>query len=136
MRGEPPKDTAICAPRCGTEYGNPCENFCPAHVYEIIDDGANPPLGRPIEETVQRPRQVQWEGAPVAPVEGWTDALVGRAGAALRIIASYAIGRPATQTRGYASDVHGGQIALSQGLMAGAFQPDELFSSSKDTLAP
>jgi hypothetical protein len=49
--------------------------------------------------------------------EGWTDALAGRAGAALRIIASYAIGRPATQTRGFAADVHGGQIALSQGLI-------------------
>jgi hypothetical protein len=49
--------------------------------------------------------------------QGWTDALVGRASAALRIIASYAIGRPATQTRGIASSIHGGQIALTQGLI-------------------
>ena len=49
--------------------------------------------------------------------QGWTDVLVGRASAALRIIASYAIGKPATQTRGIASSVHGGQIALTQGLI-------------------
>ena len=33
-------DTTICATRCITEYGNPCTNFCPANVYEMIDDGA------------------------------------------------------------------------------------------------
>lgn len=49
--------------------------------------------------------------------QGWTDDLVGRAAAALRIIASYAIGKPAAQTKGVAADVHGGQIALSQGLI-------------------
>lgn len=49
--------------------------------------------------------------------QGWTDGLVGRAAAALRIIAGYAIGRPAAQTRGLAADVHGGQIALTQGLI-------------------
>jgi electron-transferring-flavoprotein dehydrogenase len=32
-------DTTICATRCITEFGNPCENFCPAHVYEMVDDG-------------------------------------------------------------------------------------------------
>jgi electron-transferring-flavoprotein dehydrogenase len=25
----------ICHPRCTTEYGNPCQNFCPAAVYEM-----------------------------------------------------------------------------------------------------
>ena len=49
--------------------------------------------------------------------QGWTDGLVGRAAAALRIIASYAIGKPAAQTKGLSADVHGGQIALSQGLI-------------------
>jgi electron-transferring-flavoprotein dehydrogenase len=33
-------DTSICATRCATEYGNPCTRFCPASVYEMIDDGA------------------------------------------------------------------------------------------------
>jgi len=32
-------DTSICAGRCATEFGNPCERFCPASVYEMVDDG-------------------------------------------------------------------------------------------------
>jgi electron-transferring-flavoprotein dehydrogenase len=32
-------DTALCATRCATEFGNPCTNFCPANVYEMIPDG-------------------------------------------------------------------------------------------------
>jgi electron-transferring-flavoprotein dehydrogenase len=33
-------DTELCATRCSKEFGNPCTNFCPANVYEMIDDGA------------------------------------------------------------------------------------------------
>jgi electron-transferring-flavoprotein dehydrogenase len=33
-------DTSICATRCASEFGNPCQNFCPANVYEMVDDGA------------------------------------------------------------------------------------------------
>ncbi len=33
-------DPSICAGRCVTEFGNPCQNFCPAAVYEMVDDGS------------------------------------------------------------------------------------------------
>jgi electron-transferring-flavoprotein dehydrogenase len=29
-------DTTICTDRCTTEFGNPCERFCPAAVYEMV----------------------------------------------------------------------------------------------------
>jgi electron-transferring-flavoprotein dehydrogenase len=31
-------DTRICIERCTQEFGNPCQNFCPAAVYEIVKD--------------------------------------------------------------------------------------------------
>lgn len=31
------RDTSICVERCTEEYGNPCERFCPAGVYEMIE---------------------------------------------------------------------------------------------------
>ena len=30
---------AICHPRCTNEYGNPCRFFCPAAVYEMVENG-------------------------------------------------------------------------------------------------
>jgi electron-transferring-flavoprotein dehydrogenase len=35
-------DTNICESRCVREYGSPCQNFCPANVYEMLDDSSAP----------------------------------------------------------------------------------------------
>jgi electron-transferring-flavoprotein dehydrogenase len=34
------RDLNICSTRCVEEYGNPCQYFCPAAVYEMTKEGA------------------------------------------------------------------------------------------------
>ena len=36
------EDTEICNTRCIKEFGSPCQNFCPANVYEMVDDPGQP----------------------------------------------------------------------------------------------
>ena len=35
-------DTDLCRDVCSVEYGNPCESFCPAAVYEMVPDPEHP----------------------------------------------------------------------------------------------
>jgi electron-transferring-flavoprotein dehydrogenase len=35
-------DTDVCRDVCAEEYGNPCESFCPAAVYEMVPDDEFP----------------------------------------------------------------------------------------------
>jgi electron-transferring-flavoprotein dehydrogenase len=35
-------DTNICNTRCTVEFGNPCQHFCPANVYEMVEAGDVP----------------------------------------------------------------------------------------------
>ncbi|HWC16983.1 MAG TPA: electron transfer flavoprotein-ubiquinone oxidoreductase [Terriglobales bacterium] len=40
-------DTDICNTRCAVEYGNPCQHFCPAKVYEMVE-ASDVPNGKQI----------------------------------------------------------------------------------------
>jgi electron-transferring-flavoprotein dehydrogenase len=35
-------DTNVCNTRCVKEFGSPCQNFCPANVYEMVEDTTQP----------------------------------------------------------------------------------------------
>lgn len=35
-------DYDICNNRCTEEFGNPCQHFCPAQVYEMVDEDSRP----------------------------------------------------------------------------------------------
>jgi len=36
------ENTDVCNERCIQEFGSPCQNFCPANVYELVDDPTQP----------------------------------------------------------------------------------------------
>ena len=36
------QDTNICESKCVREFGSPCQHFCPANVYEMLDDSTAP----------------------------------------------------------------------------------------------
>ena len=36
------RDTNICNHRCVQEFGNPCQHFCPAAVYEMVENTSEP----------------------------------------------------------------------------------------------
>jgi len=36
------QNTDVCNSRCIKEFGSPCQNFCPANVYEMVDDTTEP----------------------------------------------------------------------------------------------
>jgi electron-transferring-flavoprotein dehydrogenase len=40
-------DTNICNTRCVVEFGNPCQDFCPANVYEMVE-ASDAPKGKTI----------------------------------------------------------------------------------------
>lgn len=42
----------------------------------VIDDGASPPLGRPLVETMHQARTIVWDTMTVVPAPEWTDELV------------------------------------------------------------
>ena len=35
-------DTDVCNKRCIQEFGSPCQNFCPANVYEMVETLRSP----------------------------------------------------------------------------------------------
>jgi electron-transferring-flavoprotein dehydrogenase len=46
-------DTNICNTRCVKEFGSPCQNFCPANVYEMVDDA------EPAERQAHQPEPIE-----------------------------------------------------------------------------
>jgi electron-transferring-flavoprotein dehydrogenase len=44
------KNLNICSTRCVEEYGNPCQYFCPAAVYEMVEPSSEDVQGAPTKQ--------------------------------------------------------------------------------------
>ena len=42
-----------------------------ANSKSIVDDGAWPPLGKRLDETVYKPVEAEWDGVKISPIMGW-----------------------------------------------------------------
>ena len=62
-------NTDICNTRCVKEFGNPCQNFCPANVYEMVDDPTQ-------AEGYTEADLAEWAGKIQALGRAWRDTFV------------------------------------------------------------
>jgi len=58
------RPTNICNTRCVKEFGSPCQNFCPANVYEMVDDSTQPK--RQAQNSLNPSNCVHWQDCDIA----------------------------------------------------------------------